>query len=418
MKKTYHSFYNILFSKELSVISLFQIICFCALSQLPPENFTYQNSTDLLNNFKANEISNQRLASRLDFIGLDSLSFVNFPVGLNKVDLPKNLSNYKPVDAKDYILDVIQDQRVVFLNEAHHISNGRVFTKNLLCDLRKKGFTHFGMESLYFNNGTYYPSKYPYCMDTLLLLNGCPVIGNHSGTYLKNPNMSNLLRESIRLGFQFFAYDDMRKGREERGAKNILNVLQENTKNKVIIFCGFAHAMEYNDGKKWLAQILKDSLNEDVITIDQTQLNGYNKASQLIYDFYNILSHQPVALINRFDNLPFSCYKTDISVIHPPVSYTKYGRPEWLMNSKGLYSSVLSNAYNLKAGQKYILKVNRNNDPTGAIPVDIIEICQKDKKFELFTPHGFYRLSLCLNGECNSAGYLNVDAAKGCQRFE
>ncbi len=69
---------------------------------------------------------------------------------------------YKRGSAIQYILSQSKEHQVVIINEAHHLSQHRVFTTQLLAGLKDQGFKHLGLE-------TYFASPKT---DSLMQLNG------------------------------------------------------------------------------------------------------------------------------------------------------------------------------------------------------------------------------------------------------
>ncbi len=73
-------------------------------------------------------------------------------------------NTYHKVKASDYIISKAKEHQVVIINEAHHNSFHRVFTKSMLKKLFDLGYTNLGLEAL--GNGAYLDStlnsrKYP-----------------------------------------------------------------------------------------------------------------------------------------------------------------------------------------------------------------------------------------------------------------
>ncbi|KAA3632508.1 MAG: hypothetical protein DWQ02_14685, partial [Bacteroidetes bacterium] len=88
---------------------------------------------------------------------------------------------YTQVNAKEYILEEAKSRQVVIINEAHHSSLHRIFTRSLLQDLYDNGYKYFGLEAL--GNGRY--------TDTLLNERKHPY--QHSGYYTNNPQFGDLI---------------------------------------------------------------------------------------------------------------------------------------------------------------------------------------------------------------------------------
>ena len=120
---------------------------------------------------------------------------------------------YEVVSALDYIVKQAKKHSVVIINEAHHNSSHRVFTRALLQNLYNEGYTNLGLEAL--GNGEYLDS----------LLNGRKYPVQSSGIYTSEPQFGNLVRAALSIGFHVFAYENMSLGqgkpREMEQAKNI-----------------------------------------------------------------------------------------------------------------------------------------------------------------------------------------------------
>jgi len=70
----------------------------------------------------------------------------------------------------------------------------RIFTTQLLNNLKEQGFSHLGLES-YFSN----PKS-----DSLFQVNGYPTL--KSGYYTKESQFENLVGEAHKKGFKVFGY--------------------------------------------------------------------------------------------------------------------------------------------------------------------------------------------------------------------
>lgn len=122
-----------------------------------------------------------------------------------------------PINASDYILKRAKQEQIIIINEAHHQPYHRVFTKSLLQGLYDQGYRYFGAEALHED-------------DTLLNQRKFPL--RNSGTYIKEPLYSELIRSAIKIGFSVFAYESSSltsyttpKERDILQAKNIEKIL-------------------------------------------------------------------------------------------------------------------------------------------------------------------------------------------------
>ena len=143
---------------------------------------------------------------------------------------------YKKVNAKNYIIEKAKETKVVIINEAHHNSFHRVFTKSLLKDLYDLGYTNLGLEALTTSdslNQALNKRKYPILKD---------------GHYITEPQFGNLVREALEIGYYLFSYDTITRGnrsiREITEAKNIQKEIESKPNEKFLIHCGYAHVHE------------------------------------------------------------------------------------------------------------------------------------------------------------------------------
>ncbi|MFY8111233.1 MAG: hypothetical protein ACOVKP_04415, partial [Flavobacterium sp.] len=93
--------------------------------------------------------------------------------------------NFKPQDAKKYILNRSKSEKLIILNEAHNNSRHRVFTTSLLKGLYKNGYRFLGLEML---------------GDTLINQRKFPIQENGIA-YTNESQSANLIREAIKIGF-------------------------------------------------------------------------------------------------------------------------------------------------------------------------------------------------------------------------
>ena len=164
---------------------------------------------------------------------------------------------FEAVEAVNYIVERSTREQIIILNEAHHKPRHRVFARRLLQGLYDNGYRYFGLETL----GNDFRDSTQFMLDSLMQQRGYPLYSPISGTYTREPQMANLIREAIRIGFTLFAYERDRQGdRELIQAQNIKRkILDKDPEAKIFLYCGWYHLLEAeNRGKKWMAQYLKE----------------------------------------------------------------------------------------------------------------------------------------------------------------
>lgn len=276
---------------------------------------------------------------------------------------------YEVVSALDYIVEQAKKHTVVILNEAHHNSSHRVFTRTLLQNLYSEGYTNLGLEAL--GNGEY--------LDSLLNDRKYPV--QSSGIYTSEPQFGNLIRTALSIGFHVFAYENMSLGqgkpREMEQAKNIQKWMDSKPNEKFLIHCGFAHAYEgiYSPWEKAMAGRLTEYTGINPFTINQT-LYTEKSNSNFNHPLLKTLTlTEPSVLLDK--NKQAIRYErkeswTDVAVLHPNTRYTN-NRPHWLFNNDTKSVSLDLKDFNISF-PVLILAFKKGEDINEAVPVDIYEV--------------------------------------------
>ncbi|RZK40914.1 MAG: hypothetical protein EOO90_13175 [Pedobacter sp.] len=290
-------------------------------------------------------------------------------------------TNCTKINAKDYIIKQSKNSQIVIINEAHHIPRHRTVTKSLLKDLYDNGYRYLGLEAL---------------SDSKINQRKFAVV--ETGYYTKEPEFGNLISEALKIGFILFGYeaDDGKNGKEReiQQAKNIQKFIKSNPSGKVLIHCGYAHAYEneYPSWGKAMAGRLRDNMNIDPFTIDQTMLL---ESSEDIRNhmFIKLNTHrEPIVLIGddgQVFNGKGTVRQTDVVVIHPQTEYVD-NRPDWLLEGKKRYT-VLSNKLN-SSSPYLVLAYRRNENEHDGIPADIIEITGDKPTKDLYLETGIYTI--------------------------
>ena len=283
---------------------------------------------------------------------------------------------YKPINAKDYIIERAKKEKIIIINEAHHQPIHRVFTESLLEELYKEGYRYFGLEAVNKSDKRLNERKYP------LILT--------SGWYINQSQGGNLVRKALQLGYYVFGYDTMHglqpKDREIFEAKNIKAVLDKDPNAKMIIHCGYGHLIEsdYPELGKVMAGRLIEYTGINPFTIDQVSLtehsspefeNAFYKAFDLNY--YAVFTDSSGNLYNGSGQVN----SHDCNVYHPRTKWVD-GRPNWVFenNRSAVYITdrihlkfpCLVYAFYINEDFKYI-----------PVPTDIIELKNKTDKIAL-----------------------------------
>jgi hypothetical protein len=294
---------------------------------------------------------------------------------------------YTKVNAANYIIEEAKKNQVIIINEAHHNSHHRVFTKSLLQKLYDNGYTNLGLEAL--GNGEY--------LDSTLNNRKYPIL--KTGYYINDPQFGNLVRDALEIGYNLFAYENTTEGngkqRDIEQAKNIQQVIDSKPNEKFLIHCGFDHALEgiHQSWEKAMAGRLTEYTGINPLTINQVM---YSEKSN--YKFNHPLLKaldvkEPTIIIDNKYN-PFKYERkdawTDIAIFHPSTDYIN-NRPNWLFKNENKNVSITLNDIQLEF-PVLVLAYKKGEDINLAVPIDIIEVLNKKENCNLGLKNGVYEI--------------------------
>ena len=290
---------------------------------------------------------------------------------------------YRKIPAKEYILEKAIDEQVLIINEAHHSSHHRFFTKSLLKELFSLGYTNLGLEAL--GNGEY--------LDTLLLKRKYPV--QETGWYIIEPQFGDLVREAIEIGYNVFPYeqtsDSNGKLREIEQAQNISEIIEQRPSEKFLIHCGFDHALEgtHASWEKAMAGRLKEFTGIDPLTINQVV---YSEKSDPKFNnrFLKAINPSGSTILIDKENKPYRYSReeawSDIAIFHPNTEYIN-NRPDWIFTNNNRKVKIDLSALDISY-PILVMAFKEGEDADIAVPVDIFEVSYKEDYCFLGLPKG------------------------------
>ncbi len=304
-----------------------------------------------------------------------------------KTEIDSINSKYSVVNAAEYIIQESQKNQVVMINEAHHNSMHRAFTKSLLQRLFDNGYKNLGLEAL--ENGDYF--------DSALDNRGYPI--QTTGYYTKAPQFGDLVREAIKIGYNVFAYENIGSGsgkfREIEQAKNIQKVIDSRPNEKFLIHCGFAHLMEgtYASWEKAMAGRLTEYTGINPLTINQVEYSERSKA-EFNHPLLKALDIKESSILIDEDNNPLKYERgeawADIAVLHPNTEYVN-DRPNWLFENGNKNISVELSDIPIEF-PVMVLAFKKGEDINKAVPIDIMEVENKKENAHLALEKGAYEI--------------------------
>jgi len=336
---------------------------------------TFKNVKDSLD-----VIGNQVAAFKLTAIGEQTLAqryFDNHKTTSSVIkDMP--IGKFNIYNPEQFIDSILQANKCIFFNEAHHRSDHRVFIEELIPVFVKNGVKRIGFEG--FNS-----------LDIEINSRKYPII--KSGYYTQDPAFGNLIRTALKYNIEIFGYEansdyDSPGGREEQQADHIIKNTISKDSSKFIILGGFDHIREdtflsKSWGGKAMASRFFIKSNIDPVTIDQYTLSDKKD----LHPFYQSLAiHNATKLVN-FNNI-YSQKKFDYYLYHPKLenirtkstkSNSLIKLPQYLTNS---YFGGLAIAYMYDEYKK-----EKTIDVL--VPIEIISIKKEKNEFRQL-PKGKY----------------------------
>lgn len=330
------------------------------------------------------------------------------PIQTIQHDDIKSFDDYYPVNAIEALSGLVKEERIVMINEAHHLSRHRFFLKQALESFYDVGFRKLAIEAININ-----------AMEDLIK-NGYPILS--TGAYVVEPMFGQLIREAVTIGFEIIAYDvaesDMNK-RDSLQADAIIRCLNADLDSKVIVYTGFGHIREKTKNN-WvtMAQAIKIQTGINPFTIDQVQLTEKSET-----DYQNAYYNKIIANYERLDSfilinehmspwvIPEDEGTYDMQIIHPKTIY-KFGRPGWLMQNQSYHKRKIyqHQSEEDRLLQAYLYKELKDYGYDHLIPFDQTVIKAGENHGFLFLNQGCYKLrTIMINGKIESECYMEVD---------
>lgn len=379
------------------ILAIALLACIQVSGQKKLQLHDYKFSEDIVAELDSGKLSTTSAAYYYTYIG-------DYPKAIEQYELPLDWGldsisqidsilflDYQPINAFSYLAERLKSDSLVIISEAHQKPQHRIFTKQLLQILYDQGFRYFGLETLLpsFQDST------KFLFDQALHTRKYPLNSPMTGYYTREPQMADLVRTALAIGYEVFAYERMSSGeRDALQAANIAKFIKNRPPGKVLIQGGWYHAIESDFPKKekdnYMAYHLK-KMGLDPLTIYQDVLTekGAIPASPL-FDLVktaevSVLVNDQGQVFNGFDQQKHF----DILLYHPPTQYQK-GRPNWLFEQAG-HRFVPVEKERLKPEQYPVLvKAIFQKEEKNAVPLDIIELKSAADPKELILRKGKY----------------------------
>jgi hypothetical protein len=165
------------------------------------------------------------------------------------------------------ISELAKTNQVIMLNEDHFYPKHRLFAMQLLDVLKQNGFTFISMEA-------FTPNKEG---DSTLIPN------SKNGLYTKEPYFGHFIRKARNMGFKIVGHEnyDNNIDREIGQAKNIMKILEKDSKAKIFVYAGHGH-IEKEGKKRLMASYFREFSKINPVTINQSTVTGKTKENLVL----------------------------------------------------------------------------------------------------------------------------------------
>jgi hypothetical protein len=295
--------------------------------------------------------------------------------------------------AVDYIILAAESRQVVMINEDHNTPKHRILTYNLLEDFYRLGFRYLAVEA-FENDSSYVNLGFPQ---------------KSAGYYVVEPNMGNLLKKAIQLGFKLVSYeskDSTRyKGesesyldniREVNQANNLYNVLKKDPQAKILVHAGHAHIWEKGDDIIFMAEYFRILSGINPLTINQS-INSMDEYKEKLDSAVKLTQSGIPYVVLDSENKPKVAdgdEKNDYDLLVAwPSPQDKLGRKDFMLSKKNTQVQVVS----LKKSDVGRLVQVKSLIPGDDIPLDQFVVKKGILKYGVALDKGRYNLQVVDN---------------------
>lgn len=280
----------------------------------------------------------------------------------------------------DMIADAAANAQVVIVNEAHDSPRDRAFVEDVAARLAPLGFKTYAAEGLL---------RAPD--------DGAPRLDGDA--YTDEPAFGHLLRTVRKLGYAVVAYDgppppatgdyiaDINAREAARAARLVDRIFQRDRTTKALIHVGYAGNKENAEIAErsfartreilWLARRLKDILDIDPLTIDQTVYGA---------------ARDGVCFTDAGGQAPDRT--RDIYVAHPPLAFDRH-RATWRRDRGALFADIPARLK--RADERVVVEARLAGDPADAVPADRL-LVDPGEDIPLLLAPGAYKARAFVDG--------------------
>ncbi len=297
--------------------------------------------------------------------------------------------NYKDVKAVplSQVMDsIIENNRVIMMNEMHFNPISRAFLISWLEKCYQNGYRYLAVETLR-------------ASDSLLNQRRTVLLGE-TGWYSDEPVFGDLFRTALNMGYTLVPYegDGFGVDREVNQAKNLVkNILDKDPEAKFLLLGGFGHIADRN-GWYTMGRYFKEQSGIDPFTINCILAfdDPYGETDSLQTVYYDLIDNMPVREpIFLYDTVKhiYPCTAgMDVTCCLPRTRFIEDNIPDWkLYNGKVLYT--IDRCFIDKNGfPEGCISALLKSEGEQCVPIDQYMYGKDEKEFKLALYKGEYLL--------------------------
>ena len=298
----------------------------------------------------------------------------------------KPYKDVKAIPLSEIMDSIIENHRVIMLNEMHFNPHSRAFVISWLEKCYQNGYRYFAAETLSKN-------------DSLINERRTVLLGK-TGFYSDEPVFGDLLRTALNMGYTLVPYEGSGSGvdREVNQAKNLVeNILDKDPEAKFLLLGGMGHI---TDRKGWwmMGGYFKEQSGIDPFTMDCAMFfdDPYGEADSLLTTYYDLIDtipiREPITFYDTVKHIYTNLSGMDVTCCLPRTRFIEDNIPDWkLYNGKVLYT-IDRRFVDENGFPEGCLSAFLKSEGEQCVPIDQYMYGKDEKQFKLALYKGEYLL--------------------------
>ena len=305
----------------------------------------------------------------------------------DKTRFAKNYENVTTIPLSEVMDSIIENNRVIMLNEMHFNPHNRAFVISWLEKCYQNGYRYFAAETLF-------------AKDSLVNERRTVLLGE-TGFYSDEPVFGDLLRTALNMGYTLVPYeaDGWGVDRERNEADNLIkNILDKDPEAKFLLLGGMGHI---TDRKGWsmMGGFFKEKTGIDPFTMDCSVMffsEQYESIDSLRTAFFDRIDampvREPIIIYDTVKHIYTNLSGMDATCCLPRTRFIEDNIPDWkLYNGKMLYN--INRRFIDKNGfPEGCVSAFLKSEGEQCVPIDQYMYVKEEKEFKLALYKGEYLL--------------------------